>query len=328
MTAAPPELYFVDNTITRKIIVKLTKLLIALFVVAMLPGWGALNLGSGVPAAGGGGGNTDFTEDANCVGAWLVADSTSEGAAEADACGSFTMSYVGSTFAVGSSVPAGTADGQESASLDGTGDYFTVATDTAFEASDFTAGCWVYRDSDTASTFFGKGDVENWELKYLTQDKPNFEVNNTSENGLDDPDGAGFWNFQVLRYDGSGTSADVNDDEVTMWKNGTEDVCNSGCPEELTSPSGNSDPVRIGANEAGGAEFTGDMMECAYFDKVLSDTELTEWMLCGLRGDANGTARDAAFGNDSCDGAGSPYDCCTGVDTGTCSSCDDITTCC
>ncbi len=313
----------------------------ALFVLLFVV-WtrvGAQDFGSGAPHVGAMGGSsggvviaggdpntpTDYTADDDCEGAWLIFDDGDEPNAEYDRCNSFDMAYTGS-FAV-ATPPAGSAAGQDAVEFDGSDEFFTVtdaATAGEFEVADFTFGCWTLTNTTAVTVTFGKNEVSAWEI--ITDGDSDWQgtVENADEEAVAAP-AQGDWNNLVVRFDGSGTSAEATDDDVETFTNGMLD-CAGGCADGA-DPTGNASNMNIGVAHNGSQDHTGDIMECWYMSRVLDAAEIAEIFLCGFDGTADGSARDAAFGTDSCIGADNPWDCCTGADAG-CVGCADIDSVC
>lgn len=276
---------------------------LAVALVLLVPSMLGVVFIQGVAAGGGG---TDFTADANAIGCWLLFSDGTETGAEADRCsagGTDNMTAAG-TFAIGTSTPSGTASGQDAVTFDAD-DEFSLADQNEFEAADFTAGCWSYHTVTGNDALFSKGKLATWEL-FKTSGLFRGTVKNVAESTPSSLANSTWW-LTALRYDGTGSSADAGDDLVEIFVNGLID-CDGACASSV-DPTGNTDNLVVGADSAGASDWVGQLMDCAYFDRVLTDTEMCEWMLCGLDGTADGAARDTAFGAAGC-------------------QCSDITTCC
>lgn len=237
----------------------------------------------------------DYTADSDAIGCWLLFSDGTETGAEADLCsagGTDNMVYTG-TFALGASTPTGTASGQNSVELSGVSERFALADQDEFEAASFTIGCWVlFDDSDGAYIVMTKNDVENYEIIRGGAENMVYEVTNLAEAGATDVSDA-TWTHLGLRY--SSTT-----DQVEPFYNGLAN-CTGGCRAQTTAPTGNTDPLVLGADVNGtSSEVTGDLMECFYFDRALTNTEIAEVFLCGMDGTADGSARDTAFSGAQC----------------------------
>lgn len=291
--------------------------------------------GGGTAAAGGGGGGTDFTDDSACQGAWIIFTDEQQATAENDHCtlnGDDDLTYLGSTWAT-SGVPVGSAAGADSfdAAGDGSSDCLQIAggwdQDDDFEAPDFTISMWVYIDvTGNNDTLFSKSDVENWELRMANSGVFRGEVTDVQESSATGLIDSGSWHYVAMRYDGTGSQADATDDEVEIFVDGLL-VCASDCSSSV-DPTGNTANLSIGGSDSCSAESDAEIFEVIYLDRTLSDAEMAELFLCGAQGDADGEDRDSNYGLDSCTGSGTPWACCTDVDTGTCIGCTAISTCC
>ncbi len=275
---------------------------------------------------------TDFSEDANALGCWLKFDDGAQASAGTDRCTddnddslTFTGTWAGPQQP--GDAPAGSAANQDSAYFDGANTWFSLVDDNRFEAANFSLGCWVNHRNDQTGVMFTKDDVDNWELRVEVGTRfVSWEVTNKLEvdaNTMVDET----WELRWVRFDGTGTSPDATDDEVEVFFNGVKNCGGVGC-KASSDPTGNAEPIIIGANEGGDLDFKGWLLECVYLNRVLTNVEMQEIALCGFFGDADGAVREANFGNGACVGAADPFACCTGAGTGTCASCDNIDTCC
>lgn len=251
-----------------------------------------------------GGGGTDFTDDANCIGSWLLFSDGTETGAEADRCaagGTDNMTWTGGVFALGADVPAGTPAGQDSARLErSTNDHLTLAAQVEFGASKFTVLTWMLVRANISGVFGSKNELI-WEMRRNAASQfQRHEVAGVIEIGAS-LYALNQWRFVGMRYDGGGT------DEIEVLFGGKPD-CSGAC-STVAAPGPGTDPLTIGANFSGGETMGARMMEFTYFDRLLTDTELCEVMLCGLDGLASGVVRDIAFGSLGC-------------------HCSDISTCC
>lgn len=263
----------------------------------------------------GGGSPTDFTSDPDCLGAWLIFTDGTESSAEADNCtGDATdnLTFAGTTAFDGSATPpAGSASGQDAVALDRVDQQFSLSHATKWEAANFTVGCWLNPDNDSNNFAMSKRDVQNWELVAETDNTFRMEVTNVQSDSATTWSTGGGWYHVVARYDGTGTHADAVDDAIEVFVNGLIDcdgATTSDC-DSSTDPTGNTIDVFVGSTEGSGY-FGGDIMECFYMDRVLSDEEIADVFLCGLDGSATAATRDSSFGGAQC-GVDSSADCCT-----------------
>jgi hypothetical protein len=284
---------------------KSLKLLAALFALALLPGWGALNLGGGVEAAPAGGSGTDFTARSSFLGCWAMGSTDTQSVFENDNCqvdssdDSMTMS---GEFNTADDVPAG-ATYTKSLVGDGTADYMSLAYDSRFESLEFTLGCWYKKalGDSTNDYIFHNNHALAWGMKtsgsgaqtQFTVDNGGVEVTATAVT-------VGDWQHRVVRFSTSG-AGDSTADTVEVFTFGEAD-CDSGCDTTSSDMDGGVDHVMtIMSQSSGGAsKLTGNVVECFYTTDVLSDAEITELYLCGLEGTDNGTTKAAGYPGASC----------------------------
>jgi len=263
--------------------------------------WGA----SGPPPAGG----TDFTADPDFLGCWAMASADSQAAFELDNCtadaSADNMTW-NNQFGSVPSAPAGSVFTRAAYSDGGiTNGYMSLADDNRFEVADFTIGCWYTQDGPAPGSdyVFSKDDLTAWELQAQASGTAKFEVQDEPELTATSI-GADEWQHRVMRYDGSGTSADAVDNAVEVFTNGLID-CAGGCKDQPISPAGNAGNITILAQSSGGAsKLDGSAHSCFYAARVLSDAEIEEIFLCGLTGGDDGTAKDAAYSGAICDTEG------------------------
>ena len=254
-------------------------------------------------AAAGGGSGTDFTVDANMLGCWVMAE-TAEGETEAEedhclAGNDNPVIWQDATAWASRTSPAG-SNGMLASDHDGTNGYYNMAHDVQFRADDFTVGCWIVTDNkDQLVQYFGKSATD-WEMSHLNGGAFSHLVGNGIENAGTSPVN-GTWYHEVMRFVKSGST------EIEIFTDGLPD-CDGACNTDA-GPLGDNKSLGIGANEAGGQDLDGGLMECWYADRAMTDTEICEITLCGLDGTADGAARDSAFGAAGC-------------------QCSDIDTCC
>jgi hypothetical protein len=266
-----------------------------------------VTFGANAPAGSSG---YNFTGDANCQGGWIISDTSTEAGSVADACGSDTMTWNGASWSAGQAAPTGTLSGQITALFNGGDQYQSVSTNVKWENDDFTAGCWIYHTAALNQVFFGKNDATNWELRA--------NIGATFRGSVGTPDetsstagGLNAWGLEAMRYDGSAAGhADAADDKIEVFHNGLI-ACAGGCVTGV-DPTGNPNSIRIGRNHSTSEQFAGSVMECMYFDRVLSDIEMAEWFLCGARGDVDDVeGRDTDYDGATCASApGASAGCC------------------
>jgi hypothetical protein len=247
-------------------------------------------------------GGTDFTADIgsgqSCLGAWLIFDDATEATSELDRCtgatnqdGTNDMVWAGSNWG-SSTAPTGTSPGYDSADITAdTSEWYALADDNDFEADGFTIGCWVNKDAGDSVAVIGKNDASDYQIDVYDNGTVWAEVRNAVETTATGAITNGSWSHVALRYNSG-------DDSIEPFVDGLT-ACSGACNTNL-APQGNADELRIGAAEDGAQEYSGKLMECFYFNTELTDTEIAEIFLCGLRGDADGAARDAAYSGAQC----------------------------
>jgi len=267
-------------------------------------------------------GGTDFTADSDCLAAWIIYNDDTVATALLDRCTGDASDNLGAWVQspTVATAPAGTASGWDATDHDGVNDWASLADAGAkFAVDTFTAGCWVSPDdAATFEAFFSKEDSVSWELAANSDFFRGESSNNGEQTATSYVAGATWYHF-VERVD------EPTVDQVELFVNGIKD-CTGACISSQTMLG--TDAIAIGADYNGASDFDGQIMECFYFDRYLSDTEIKEITLCGMKGDADGATRATNFGDAACTGAGAPFTCCTGSGTGTCVDCDDISTCC
>ena len=252
-------------------------------------------------APGGGGSGFDYTGHADCEGAWLLYSSGDETGAVTDRCGSLDMAWSGASWVEGSSVPAGTPSGQDSASFDGTVDnWMDIADNAAFESSALTFMCWLYPEAASTDVAFSKSSSD-WELRVSSSSYYRGTVSSTAEDGTTVPP-TNTWQHIAVRYDQSGTQADSVATEVETFYNGVSDCGGGACSTDTGGLPGTTSVIRLGAQSDGGRAWVGDLMECEFFSSALSDDEIAEIVLCGMDGlaDPNNSTGRGSYGGVDC----------------------------
>jgi hypothetical protein len=244
-------------------------------------------------------GGTDFTADAgtgqDCVGAWLIFDDDTQATSALDRCTAATqnntddLAWQGSNWGV-ATAPDGTADNFDAVEIvANVTEYFTIADDAAFEVGNFTVGCWSNPDAN-ATPVISKGDVSNWEILH-NAGQIRMEVRNNVERSPAGTVNLNVWHHLVLRHSTSTNTVEVFVDGVAD--------CDGACQGSGGAPDQNAEALYVGG-DSDGLDYDGTLMECFYFDAALTDTEIAEIFLCGLRGDADGEQRDTSYGGAEC----------------------------
>lgn len=255
-----------------------------------------------VPRAGA---PVDYTDDPDFIGCWLIAASESETELEADRCsagGTDNVTFQDSPVAFGT-VPAGSVDITDSADLDATtGHYFDLADQSEFEATSFTVGCWANHDRDVSDVMIWKDFATNFGLQARnTTEKIRGWVTNNVEETASNKLPLNEWHHVALRYDSAGAGT------VEVFVDAAN-ACNGACATGA-DPTGGTGALVIGADHGGNGRWDGELAECWYADRAITNTELAEIFLCGLQGGANGTTRDSTYGGATCSDIGNL--CCT-----------------
>jgi hypothetical protein len=247
----------------------------------------------------------DFTNDDNCQGLWIYFSDDLEASSVLDRCtdattqdGSNDMTWNGAAWVLGTA-PAGSPNAYDAADLSGGAGEYYIATDAggemnAFDAAEFTMACWINRDENVANQWiFGKNDVGNFELR--TNNGGTGSLIGRVQAGQESSAGSvaplNTWTHVAIRFTAAGAATE-------LFANG-QDACAGAC-EAATAPTGNTNSLALGATHLGASEYNGELYECVYFDRGLTDDEIEELFLCGVEGNADGTYRDLIYGGATC----------------------------
>jgi hypothetical protein len=265
---------------------------------------------------------TDYTADARFIACWMF---EAAGDLGNDDCTNTSDLTVSGDTTQSSTVPAGFSGSHKSASFDGTTDYLYIAdgasgTFDVSQLTDFSGGCWVNGDTGDVGTLMVNDDNNYWRLQYQGRDASDtgrFYFNGAYHDDDMDSSAGAQWYYLSFGYNGSTTaiyrSFAWNKDTLTG----------------LTAPTDSTENFQIGAQPPGNVyQMDGLITHCWVADAEISATEQAEIFLCGLEGDLDGATIDANYGLDSCTANNNPWDCCSGLDAGTCVGCGDIDTCC
>lgn len=244
--------------------------------------------------------NTDYTQDANCQGAWLM---TSTGqAAESDVSGAgsdFTVQSSPSGINTTGSTPAAYATNSryvKSAGFEWFEHADGLSTDISGANQSISIVGWVARQGDTNSydeTLFGKyasSNAQYWLIvgnAWSTTDVIRFALSNdgstfTTATGATSIPENGTWVHIAGVY---------NDTDIRVYYNGSLD--SNGADNPKTYSSGiyaGSATCRIGRTDLSSGEaqgyFDAYICEIAIFDRALSSTEINDIMDNGLTSSA------------------------------------------
>ncbi len=286
---------------------KLITIPLVLLCLLLIGGRGPIEItGSGGGSGGSSGATFIAINDANCQGAWLLFTDGTETGAENDACsgGVLDMTYSGSAFALAANTPEGTPAIQDAVNFDGADDLFDLADNAALEAATFTMGCWVQHEAGNGTeSFFSHDGGGEWNMKDasgLSGFNGDVAIGYSEGNAIDTPDDD--WFFAVLRFNDTPNTSEV-------FFNGTLD-CDGGCDSAGSPAPGTTEPIRIGGRSDGSQDWTGDIMECIYLDRGLTDIEIETWFLCGADGLADGSARGSPNLTNAPTCVGGTHGCC------------------
>lgn len=236
--------------------------------------------------------STDYTQDANCVGAWLFTEGSGTTVDDASV-NSNTGNFKGAgepawdttdvPFAISGSAP-------NSVDFDGTDDYmYATASASINNLSNFTFVALVYKEGggganlarifDKAPRYF-YDDEDNIPdagsngliLEITTDGTSRFAVANTTI-----PTGS--WTHVACTY-ASGNAPKI-------YFNGVEDSYYSSNAGSGTDSSDSGTNLQFGGRASGGRTFNGKMTEIAIFDRVLSQAEIQDIYNYGLTGTPN-----------------------------------------
>jgi hypothetical protein len=275
--------------------------------------------GTNVPAPAGG---TDYTSDSRFIACWMMENSGDLGNDDCSQGSDFDLTNSGSV-TQDNDIPSGFSASHKSGWFPGTDDWLTRADGVSgpldiSSLGDFAGGCWWRADSSQAGVNSvmanHTGRTGGWNTSSYADgsDTGRTYVNNAYS---DDNNASSFaqWYYTSFNWDGT--------DTITHYLFGhTVDTT-------IATPSGTDSNFRLGASGDGDHDYAGEITHCWLANADLTSTEHAEIFLCGLEGDLDGEAIDAAYGTDSCTALDTPWECCTDVDAG-CVGCDDIDTCC
>lgn len=282
------------------------------WLLLVMPLLMAQDYGSGVAQVGGvwgsppaaAGGATDFTEDANCVGAWFI-DSTDPDDI-VDDCGGDDSLGAGESIgtpAVSVTTPGTTPAGYRSIETDATGDYYARANDAAFDADPFTACAWgmvgngqggddIFRSSnDGAGPGWGINQAHGagiWGNVHSSGTSGATTINNDT------------WFHACMSYNDTASGPGV-ENTIYVYHDGEED-CSGACTVADGKNTASGDGLSWLAQSDGGNSCSSGDVTCLLHESVYFDRQLTKYEICeicrfGVRGDV--TDRDALCG--SCD---------------------------
>ncbi len=244
-------------------------------------------------------GATDYTLLDSCKGAWFLFSDDIEAGALIDRCagagqgGANNAVPVGTSTFTGVTTPAGTAAGQDAVSMSGTAQYFTVAdSGTTFDGTSYSQGCWINQDSTATKVITRKGVSSTITMGLNTNATAIRAQNRASADEEATATGVvvnTIWALITERVNIAGPST------IEVHKNAVG-VCSGACAA-TTARGDDTGALGLFADRAGLAPFNGDGMECFYFDPPLTDPQLCEITLCGLKGTADGTARESLISN-------------------------------
>jgi len=223
----------------------------------------------------------DYTQDANCQGAWLL-DESSENTCSGgeDACNEVGTNH-GTILSSGANLSASGQFGTAYDFVGGNGDFISFGTDISL-TGDFTLVAYVELDS-TGLTYGIITRTEGHPYHH------NYYLNAHSSN---------YWEFGFYDSTGStwrnstgGTTSTSYTHVAGTWNNTTKDLILYVDGVDVTTNNyasatpANSGTLVMGSSNGGGDSFmNGSIDEVAIFDRVLSKTEIQDIRDNGLKG--------------------------------------------
>lgn len=238
---------------------------------------------------------TDYTQDANCQGAWLMEVDEDPLTDSSQNTYTAALKGAGEPNYLTASPPKAYSIGYYD--WDGTDDYAVtgIATNCQFTGNGSIV-LWVNFDATDAgenSMMVQRGtDATTWGIAFELEDnKPRFQIVHT-EGGTHQHSligattlNTGTWYHLAGVWDGT---------NLRIYVNGTED---SNSPSNVgagTLRVNANDTITLGSLEAGGREVDGKMDEIAIFDDVLTSTEINDIKDNGLTGAVSATTIQGA----------------------------------
>lgn len=264
-----------------------------LALTPFLLGWGTVTLVGGTTPAPAGGSGTDFTDDANCQGAWIIA-ADSEAESLVDHCGGDDDGTQNGTYVAGAlsdgDAPANSPSGAEGSDYSVSGAYMTIASDSKFEAQGFTAGCWINHETFSNQQVMGK-TTNGWSMQWRTGGLRGSSSTGVWDTGVASPT-PDIWQHWVITRDSGSTTG-------LYYLDGALDTTDTATPGVGT----NATAMGLGANDGvGTAQGTGSLYECFYLDRTATADEICQICKCGFADDTTSdrTCGSCSMGSGSC----------------------------
>lgn len=232
------------------------------------------------------GGATDYTQDANCQGAWLFADDLTDESGEGN-----TLTD-GGTVSYTTDRPSGFSTGK-SIDCDGSTDYIYIVTGDQSanfipkaQAEDCAVCYWAYHDASVGFDYI-VGGGSGLRLRLTADDKVSIYI---KDNNLDNDErktevhALSQWQHNCMSFDGSAT-------QVTVWSstaagsfgniaNGVTDIFTN-----VDNVKASTDNFAIGSNHSGSDYwFDGHIYQPIIFNRTILGTEAEEMYTYGIKG--------------------------------------------
>ena len=218
----------------------------------------------------------DYTARATCKGLWFITSTrTDDHCDAAGQNGEDTLTENGDPTS-SSTVPTGASG--NSVDFDGTGDYFTLADDTAFESNAFTVCAWIHSDNTAGGWVMEKHDGTNgWTFALADGNrKVSASVRDKTEQSDDPAFSASVYFHFCARYSHAS-------DVLEVYVDGVE-ACSTPCVAAADRATSSTVALGLGADAAGGFSIDALMYEVAYFAEELAATEICEICRKGIDG--------------------------------------------
>ncbi len=219
----------------------------------------------------------DYTQDANCVGAWLFTEGSGITVDDASV-NSFTGNFVSSGHPAWAAMSGTNAPSYATymVDFDGTNDYIDMGDQDAlsYTTGNFTIVAWIYLDA-VDCVFMNKGHYGDYGYYFQVNSGSNLQIFTagsltTSSSTLS----IGQWYHVAFVRDGTNPNK--------LYINGSE-------PSYSSQPNGANDlttnyPFQLGQYDTGVLRLNGRMSETAIFSRALISTEINDIKNNGLLG--------------------------------------------
>lgn len=247
-----------------------------------------------VPAAATGAGR-DFSQDADCGGAWLLGEDDTfagaDGQANDHSSESEDLSVDFQTLPIVDTAPPLAPAGRDSMTDNGASPVVLSGGNVRYSGPSISVGGWATHDNATADSVSHMGFIAPVQNKFFLWANASCHVvlNAAVTNGPSCPtDGSWFFLFLV--------HGDVGNENVLLTSESTNARtlrdCGAGCAANSTQGTGIDTTVfGLFSNNVGGAYWDGNIGEFSLFDAELADADVCELCRCGVLADTRGIGR-------------------------------------